>query len=113
MYQKTCHACVFVLRNVDQDLFEEVQTRMRDPIFLNRVSERIWKSEGLFAEAKENHNLARGGKESAAEILNSVCTWWDDPQRTVCRKWLERVVEVGVVTEKFSGAARDSRRCCL
>ncbi len=49
----------FVLRNVDQDLFEEVQAKMRDPTFRQKRSERMWKSEGLFAEAKQNHCLAR------------------------------------------------------
>ncbi len=49
----------FVLRNLDQDLFEEVQARMRDPTFGEKMSERMWKIEGLFAEAKQNHNLSR------------------------------------------------------
>jgi transposase len=48
-----------IRRNKDQELFEEVQARMRDPTFIQRRSERMWKSEGLFAEAKQNHNLAR------------------------------------------------------
>jgi transposase len=49
----------FVLRNLDQDLFEEVQARMRDPAFGEKLSERMWKIEGLFAEAKRNHGLSR------------------------------------------------------
>jgi transposase len=49
----------FVLRSLDQDLFDRVQTRMRDPVFGLKLSERMWKSEGLFAEAKQNHGLAR------------------------------------------------------
>jgi transposase len=49
----------FVLRNLDQDLFEEVQAHMRDPTFRTRRSERMWKMEGLFAEAKRNHGLSR------------------------------------------------------
>ena len=49
----------FVLRSLDQDLFEEVQAKMRDPTFKQIRSERMWKSEGLFAEAKQNHNLSR------------------------------------------------------
>ena len=49
----------FVLRSLDQDLFEEVQARMRDPTFRHKMSERMWKCEGLFAEAKQNHGLAR------------------------------------------------------
>jgi hypothetical protein len=48
-----------VLRSLDQDLFEEVQAKMRDPTFKQVRSERMWKSEGLFAEAKRNHCLAR------------------------------------------------------
>ncbi len=32
---------------------------MNEPEFRKRASERMWKCEGLFAEAKENHNLAR------------------------------------------------------
>lgn len=49
----------FVLRSLDQDLFEDVQARMRDPTFRQKMSERMWKSEGLFAEAKQNHGLSR------------------------------------------------------
>tara|TARA_R110002111_G_C5996863_1_gene372613 strand:- start:3589 stop:3891 length:303 start_codon:yes stop_codon:yes gene_type:complete len=32
---------------------------MRDPMFRQKMSERMWKSEGLFAEAKQNHGLSR------------------------------------------------------
>ncbi len=49
----------YVRRSLDQDLFEEVQARMRDPTFRQKMSERMWKCEGLFAEAKQNHGLAR------------------------------------------------------
>jgi hypothetical protein len=49
----------FVLRNLDQDLFEEVQARMEEPEFGKKLSERMWKCEGLFAESKQNHGLAR------------------------------------------------------
>ena len=58
----------FILRNVDQDLFEEVQIRMRDPIFVQRASERMWKSEGLFAEAKQNHGLARARYRGRSKV---------------------------------------------
>src|SRR4029078_9772092 len=33
----------FALRNLDQDLCEEVQTKMRDPTFRRKRSERMWK----------------------------------------------------------------------
>jgi hypothetical protein len=49
----------YIRRSMDQDLFEEVQARMRDPTFRHQLSERMWKCEGLFAEAKQNHGLAR------------------------------------------------------
>jgi len=48
-----------VKRSLDQDLFEEVLTSMQETTFLERTSERMWKCEGLFAEAKQNHCLAR------------------------------------------------------
>jgi transposase len=58
----------YVRRNMDQDLFEEVQARMCDPMFRQRASERMWKSEGLFAEAKVNHCLARAKYRGRAKM---------------------------------------------
>jgi hypothetical protein len=49
----------FVLRPLDQDVFDEVQLQMNEPEFGKKISERMWKMEGLFAEAKQNHCLAR------------------------------------------------------
>jgi Transposase DDE domain len=49
----------FVLRPLDQDLFDEVQTQMNEPDFVQKVAERMWKCEGLFAEAKQFHGLSR------------------------------------------------------
>jgi len=58
----------FIRRNIDQDLFEEIQTRMRDPTFKQKMSERMWKIEGLFAEAKANHGLARARYRSRSKV---------------------------------------------
>jgi transposase len=58
----------FVLRSLDQDLFEEVQAKMRDPLFKQVRSERMWKSEGLFAEAKQNHNLSRAKYRGTSKV---------------------------------------------
>ena len=58
----------FVLRSLDQNLFEEVQTRMRDPVFRQKMSERMWKIEGLFAEAKQNHGLSRARYRGRAKV---------------------------------------------
>jgi len=49
----------YLRRSLDQDLFEKVQARMRDPIFREWLSQRMWKSEGSFAEAKQNHGHSR------------------------------------------------------
>ena len=49
----------FVLRSLDQDLFEHVQSKMEEPLFGAKLAERMWKIEGLFAEAKRNHCLSR------------------------------------------------------
>ena len=58
----------FVLRPLDQDIFDEVQARMRDPTFGEKMSERMWKIEGLFAEAKQNHNLARAKYRGRSKV---------------------------------------------
>jgi len=58
----------FVLRSLDQDLFEDVQTRMRDPVFRQKISERMWKIEGLFAEAKQNHGLSRARYRGRSKV---------------------------------------------
>ncbi len=58
----------FVMRSLDQDLFEDVQARMRDPTFKRKMSQRLWKCEGLFAEAKQNHGLARARYRGMAKV---------------------------------------------
>ena len=56
------------MRSLDQDLFEEIQARMRDPTFRTRRSERMWKMEGLFAEAKQNHGLSRARYRGRSKV---------------------------------------------
>lgn len=58
----------FVLRSLDQALFEEVLTRIRDPVFRQKMSERMWKSEGIFAEAKQNHGLSRARYRGRSKV---------------------------------------------
>ena len=57
-----------VLRNVNQDLYEEVQASMRDPTFRQRAAERMWKIEGLFAEAKQHHRLSRARYRGVSKV---------------------------------------------
>jgi Transposase DDE domain len=56
------------MRNVDQDLFEQVQAQMEQPTFLERASERMWKCEGLFAESKQYHCLARAKYRGRSKV---------------------------------------------
>ena len=58
----------FVLRPLDQDVFDEVQAQMEEPQFKQNVSERMWKMEGLFAEAKQNHCLARARYRGRSKV---------------------------------------------
>ena len=44
---------------IESYFVEQVLAQMQEPTFLDRASERMWKCEGLFAEAKQNHGLAR------------------------------------------------------
>ena len=58
----------YVRRSLDQDLFEEVQARMEEQVFREKLSERMWKVEGLFAEAKQNHGLARARYRGRSKV---------------------------------------------
>ena len=58
----------FVLRPLDQDLFDEVQAQMNEPEFGKKVAERMWKCEGLFAEAKQLHSLSRAKYRGRSKV---------------------------------------------
>ena len=58
----------YVYRSKDQDLFEQVQAQTQEPAFIDRASERMWKAEGLFAEAKQNHNLSRAKYRGTSKV---------------------------------------------
>jgi len=58
----------FVLRPNDQDIFDEVQAQMTRAEFGKKVAERMWKSEGLFAEAKQYHGLSRAKYRSQPKV---------------------------------------------
>jgi hypothetical protein len=57
-----------VKRSLDQDLFEEVLTYMQETPFRERASERMWQCEGLFAESKQNHCLARAKYRGRSKV---------------------------------------------
>jgi IS5 family transposase len=58
----------FLLRSLDQDLFEDVQSKMEEPRFRTKLAERMWKIEGLFAEAKQNHCLSRAKYRGRSKV---------------------------------------------
>ena len=58
----------FVLRPNNQDIFDEVESQKDDPVFKKRVAERMWKSEGLFAEAKRYHGLSRAKYRGRSKV---------------------------------------------
>jgi len=49
----------FIYRSPNQDEVNGVRFRQNTADFKNKLKERQWKIEGLFAEAKENHCLRR------------------------------------------------------
>lgn len=42
-----------------QETYDKVLTQMKTKEFTDKRNERFWKSEGIFAEAKNNHLLGR------------------------------------------------------
>lgn len=53
------HRGKVVLRNIHQDLFEEVMRSSQTSQFKQKLRERMWKLEGLIGEAKNRHLLNR------------------------------------------------------
>ena len=53
---------------MDQDLFDEVQAQMNEPDFAKKGIERMWKCEGLFAEAKQLHGLSRAKYRGRSKV---------------------------------------------
>ncbi len=48
-----------IIRNINQEIYERVKIKMVTPNFFERMRERMWKIEGIFAEAKQWHCLRR------------------------------------------------------
>lgn len=49
----------YIVASKHKDFFEKEQKRMEQKIFYSKSRERMWKIEGINAEAKQYHNLAR------------------------------------------------------
>lgn len=49
----------YIARSTNQDFFEEQLMYMKEPLFQSTMKERMWKIEGINAEAKNLHALKR------------------------------------------------------
>lgn len=58
----------FVYRSPDQDEIDKIRIRQGTAHFRKKLSQRRWKIEGLFAEAKENHCLSRAKYRSLVKV---------------------------------------------
>ncbi len=58
----------FVYRGVHQDEVDAVRRRQSTTAFRKRLTERKWKIEGLFGEAKQNHGLRRSRYRGLSKV---------------------------------------------
>jgi len=58
--------CIF--RSLNQDFYEEQMQRMKEPAFQDALRERMWKIEGINAEAKNLHGLKRARYRSLVKV---------------------------------------------
>ncbi|NEJ83791.1 hypothetical protein GR268_45900, partial [Rhizobium leguminosarum] len=49
----------YLTRNLHQELFDKTLEAMQKPAFISKLKERMWKIEGIFAEAKQLHGLSK------------------------------------------------------
>lgn len=55
-----------------QHLFQAVLEQEKDPVFKMKLKERMWKMEGIFAEAKSHHGLRRARYRGRAKVQIQV-----------------------------------------
>lgn len=48
-----------ISRHVHQELFEQVRLAMKTELFQQKLTERMWKMEGIISEAKQRHCLSK------------------------------------------------------
>jgi hypothetical protein len=49
----------YLIRNLHQELFDKTLEAMQKVAFISKLKERMWKIEGIFAEAKQLHGLSK------------------------------------------------------
>jgi transposase len=65
---KKAKAVRYIYRNVHQSLYEEITHDMKQPKFITKMHERMWKIEGIFAEAKAQHGMNRAKYRSLPKV---------------------------------------------
>ncbi|MDX2471671.1 MAG: IS1182 family transposase [SAR324 cluster bacterium] len=66
------HRARFIYFHPHQKEIDNVRRRMKTAYFKKKLTERSWKIEGLFAEAKENHGLRRAHLRGRAKVQIQV-----------------------------------------
>jgi hypothetical protein len=56
-YRSRNKSIKYLIRNIHQELFDKTLEAMQSPVFIGKLKERMWKLEGIFAEAKQLHGL--------------------------------------------------------
>ncbi|MEN0059380.1 MAG: transposase, partial [Bdellovibrio sp.] len=54
------------------ELFKKIRTQQEDPVFRKKLWQRMWKMEGIFAEAKSFHGLRRARYRGRAKVQMQV-----------------------------------------
>lgn len=57
--QKHSRSIRVITRHVHKELFEQVKISMEQEVFQNKLTERMWKMEGVISEAKQRHGLSK------------------------------------------------------
>lgn len=57
-----------ILRSIHQNLYDKEMLRMKDSSFKDKLKERMWKIEGIIAEAKNLHTMARAKYRGLSKV---------------------------------------------
>ncbi|ACE06506.1 hypothetical protein Aasi_1172 [Candidatus Amoebophilus asiaticus 5a2] len=58
----------YLIRSIHQELFDKTLEAMQEPTFIGKLKERMWKIEGIFAEAKQLHGLGKARYRSLERV---------------------------------------------
>jgi hypothetical protein len=61
-----------IRRNINQDLYLEVNEKSKQKIFKEKLRQRMWKIEGIFGEAKNRHLFGRAKYRGLSKLQIQV-----------------------------------------